>query len=168
MWILVLVRVVFGGGIDLDPFSERKCNRERVRANKYYSESHDGYSRVNPWFKKVFANPPGGTTNGKSNMGRALKRAVKEFEEGNIECCIMVLKVAVGYHWFETVYTLPHVFLRDKPKFVNPERPDVVSSTPHGYVVVYIGNNEGAFIEAFQDVGFIPGVGVSWAANRSI
>ncbi|KAK3280337.1 hypothetical protein CYMTET_11824 [Cymbomonas tetramitiformis] len=98
LWILVLVRTVFGVGIDLDPFSERKCNRERVRANKYYSENHDGYSRVNPWFKKVFANPPGGTTNGKSNMGRALKRAVKEYEEGNIECCILVLKVAVGYH----------------------------------------------------------------------
>ncbi|KAK3275413.1 hypothetical protein CYMTET_16456 [Cymbomonas tetramitiformis] len=108
LWILVLVRTVFGGGIDLDPFSERKCNRERVRANIYYSENHDGYSRVNPWFKKVFANPPGGTTNGKSNMGRALKRAVKEFEEGNIECCILVLKVAAGYHWFETVDTLPH------------------------------------------------------------
>ncbi len=115
----------------------------------------------------MFANPPGGITNGKSNMGRALKRALKEFEEGNIECCIMLLKVSVGYQWFEHVYTLPHVFLRENPRFFNPERPEVVSPTLHGYVVVYIGNNEGAFIEAFKDVGFIPGVGASWSANRS-
>eukprot|EP00854_Cymbomonas_tetramitiformis_P003769 gene3769-4716_t len=101
-------------------------------------------------------------------MGRALKRAVKEFEEGIIECCILVLNVAVGYQWFEAVDTLPHVFLRDKPKFVNPDRPDVVAPTLHGNVVVYVGNNEGAFIEAFRDAGFIPSVGASWAANRSI
>ena len=168
VWIIALVVSLFGGVIDLDPFSERDCNKFRVKARKYYSVKQDGFKVENPWFRKVFANPPGGTTGGKSNMGRALERALEEYAKGNITCCILLLKVSVGYNWFEPVYSLPHVFLRDKPCFVNPARPECTAPTLHGYVVVYIGKDERGFIETFRSYGSIPGVGPSWSATGTL
>lgn len=68
-----------------------------------------GLDPGNQWQGNVFVNPPYGlATSGVGMQELFLQRAVKEYGLGNITQCILLLKCALGYRWFDAVMKLPH------------------------------------------------------------
>jgi hypothetical protein len=144
-----------GGTIDLDPFSEI-CFNTVVGARKIITEEEDGLREINEWSGGVFMNPPGGTLNGQSMCGLAIARATAEYNLGNITACVAIVKVAVGYVWFQQVWQYALCFLHERPAFRAVDAPTGEDGrAPTGYVVVYIGPAVDMFIKAFKTLGHI-------------
>jgi len=173
LFLLALVRVVLNGVIHLDPFSEYRANKHRVKALKYYHKYNSGFKETNEWCGRgdggecvpwnIYANPPGGVNErGESQMGQAFQRALHEYKSGHVLGAVLLLKSAVGYVWFKEVLQWPVCFLHERPSFLNPERPDISTPTMHGYCVVYIGPEVELFAQTFSQVGSIPGYN-SWS-----
>ena len=144
-----------GGTIDLDPFSE-SCFNTVVGARNIITEEEDGLREINEWSGGVFMNPPGGTLNGRSMSGLAITRAIAEYNLGNITACVAIVKVAVGYVWFQQVWQYALCFLHERPAFRAVNAPTGEDArAPTGYVVVYIGAEVDMFIKAFKTLGHI-------------
>ena len=148
--LLLIIAGILGGDIDLDPFSEAAAN-EHVKARTFYTHQDNGY--ILHWFGRVFANPPGGTSEGRSCNGMCLFKAMMEYASGRVSECVLLLKAAIGYKWFIKVYSLPHCFLYRRPAFHNPMDPEICTASPHGYCLVYMGCNVTRFLEHAQTVG---------------
>lgn len=72
------------GGIDLDPATTAKVNRELVGAQSFFTKETNGLDK--PWHGKVWLNPPGGVTETrKSNAATWWDKLVKEYRSGRIE-----------------------------------------------------------------------------------
>ena len=80
------------------------------------------------------------------------ERQYKNTRLGESKACLCLLKVAVGYKWFELVYAHPHCFLSARPKFHEPSG-GVLNESPHGYVMVYLGREKAAFQMEFSRLG---------------
>ena len=77
------------------------------------------------------------------------------------------MKAAIGYNWFQEVYSHPHVFFRQRVAFCSGQEERLgpsMSGNPHGTVGVYLGPNVDKFCQVFSGVGFIPGCN-SWTDN---
>lgn len=142
-------RKVLGGRIDLDPYSE-DCFKKRVGAKEIYTKKQNA-NRKN-WKGKVFLNAPGGKVEGESAMGLAFEKAKLEYKSGRVTACICLLKAAIGYQWFIGVYEWPVCFLYTRPCFHLPSG-ETLQSSPHGYVVVYLGKEILKFKEEFSSLG---------------
>ncbi len=157
-WILQGVRTVFQGGIDLDPSSD-ECGNINVQAATFYTSADDGLDKARQWYGNIFVNPPFGVRKQQSMQGLFLERSIREYRyNSKVKSIILLLKVAVGYQWFNQVYTWPHCFLYEKVKF---EHDGLSNNNPHGTVVVYLGTNVPLFCEQFGKLGAIPGFN-SW------
>lgn len=143
------------GGISLDPFSDEYFNRW-VKATSIFTVRDNGYNK--DWYGTVFLNPPGGTVLGQSNNGLAFRKARIEYESGRIIACICLLKAAIGYRWFQDVYSYPVCFLYERPIF-RPATGPAFAASPHGYVVVYLGNHAQLFKTTFEHLGKVYSVG---------
>lgn len=170
--ILSLVRQVFEGGtIDLDPCSNKIAQRT-VAAGHYFSHDIDGLKQ--PWFGKVYVNPPFGQVQGKSQQGLFLSKSISEYQAGRVSEAVFLLKAAVGYAWFSQAMQFPHAFLKSLVAFhsvhsealLEPSQPEAAARTanPHGSVVVYLGPNEDQLCAVFSRIAFVPGVN-AWAAR---
>lgn len=157
-YIIERVRLVFGGVIDLDPFSEPLFNLV-VGAVAFYSREDNGLDRrFSPWWGKCFLNPPGGKNpKGDSISGLALKRAIHEWKHMLMVAAIVLVKAAVGYEWFNQVYAFPRCWLHARPSFNNPENSEN-GQAPTGYVAVYMGEDPHLFKRVFSDIGHVDGV----------
>ena len=132
--------------IDLDPFSESLFNKT-VRARVIFTKAMNGFNRewvgrvgrrvLHRGQTRVFMNPPAGTYRGRSQMGMALKKAIREYRRGTIHSCIALVKAAVGYEWYQQVYGFHVCQMYRRPSFVPPSGVSGAPS-PHGYAVVYI------------------------------
>jgi hypothetical protein len=162
------VRDLFGGPIELDPCSDATAQAS-VKAKQYFSIDQDGLDLGNKWHGDVFVNPPYSlATSGVGMQELFLQRAVTEYDSGNIKQCILLLKCAVGYRWFDTVMGLPHCLLKERVAFVDGHA-DPNGACGHvasfGSVLCYIGPNVDRFVQVFQCMGHIPGHS-SWAVGK--
>ena len=171
--ILDLVREVFSpGGIDLDPCTTADAN-SRVRATCTFDVQTDGLADESKWAGNVFVNPPFGMRAGHSMQGLFFDRCAREYGNGSIQQAVLLLKVGVGYRWFETVLRWPVCFLHGRLAFVQPvtQVADAPAGelcwgarvqNPHGSIVVYMGPGVAKFARVFGRVGSVPGLN-AWA-----
>lgn len=85
-WQLVADAV---GGFDLDPASGAE---DEPRASTRFTKEDDGLSQQ--WFGKVWLNPPF------SEKTEWLKKAHKEYHDGNAELVVILLPVDTSTQWF--------------------------------------------------------------------
>ena len=70
---------------------------------------------------------------------------------------------AVGQKWFGAVYRFPHCWLSGHIKFINPGRgTEGEETSPHGSVIVFMGEKVDKFCEVFSKVGYISGRPGAW------
>ena len=153
LWLLCLVRGVFGGTIDFDPASSEAANRS-VRALEFRTKEQDGLACR--WRGNVFLNPPYGSSGNASTAGRWLLAALAKYEAGEIDGCLLLLKAAVGYRWFAQVYDYPCCFLYDRVHYESPSNNNSrARGNPHGSVLVYLGPDVGTFADVFSPFGAV-------------
>lgn len=156
-WLVEAARCALGGAIDLDPASCAEANCT-VGARTFYTEEDDGLGR--PWFGNVFLNPPYGRAGPKSGAGVWLERAVVDHDRGAVTAAVVVLKAAVGYGWFNQVWSRHVCFLTKRVVFTRgTSAPPPTSSReyahPCGTAVVYLGRDTRRFVDAFDRLGEI-------------
>lgn len=148
------VQMVFGDGIDLDPASCAAAN-EWVGARIYYSKENDGLSQ--PWFGRVFLNPPYSKTGGKSNQEIWAAKLVAEYEAGNVKEAILLTKASIGYKWFKNLWLIyPCCLCHDLISFIDLDHPDNPPRPAKlGSAFFYLGPNEERFRDYFETIGIV-------------
>lgn len=153
------------GRIDLDPASCKDAQKT-VRAGRFYSEADDGLSRE--WYGCVWLNPPYSKTNGKSNQELWAKRLITEYQSGNVEQAILLVKSALGYKWFEELWDeLPVCFARLRLSFTKSDG-NTDGESKHGTALFYLGNDLPQFISVFSRFGRITTPDGRYIPQRSI
>ena len=84
-------------GIDLDVASNAKA-QAWIQAGVYYTKEQDGLSQ--PWFGKVWCNPPYGSDSVRLLGRKFLERAIDAYESGEIEAAIVLLN-RTGAKWYK-------------------------------------------------------------------
>ena len=86
--LVEVVRQVFSGNqIDLDPCSY-SCAQSIVQAQHFYYAAADGLQQ--PWFGRVYVNPPFGRVAGQSVQGQFFEKAISKFHSGEVEEVILL------------------------------------------------------------------------------
>lgn len=76
------------GAIDLDPATTAAVNDSTVRARKFFTRADDGLSW--PWRGRVWMNPPGGVTRGRSNQAIWWDKLAREYLAGYVEQAVFL------------------------------------------------------------------------------
>lgn len=138
------------GAIDLDPASCEIAQRT-IKASKYYTEQDNGLAQE--WTGRVWMNPPYGKVGNESSQGYWARILLEQHEAGNVTEAIFLVKAAVGYEWFETLWDqLPVCFARDRVSFVRADGNDDGQSK-QGTAFFYVGQNVQRFIDGFGQFG---------------
>ncbi len=147
-YIIEMARDVLGG-IDLDPAS---CSEAQaiVQAEAYCTIAEDGFSQ--PWMGRVWLNPPYGTE-GEGAAGWA-RKLVREYEVGQIDAAILLVKAALGYNWFEELwYAYPTCLLRERVSFISPVDGTDRGPAKHATALIYFGDDVDRFCATFRPIG---------------
>lgn len=109
------------GGIDLDPASD-PFPQGWIKAGRYFTIRDDGLS--NPWSGRVFLNPPySKDSRNRSNQMVWSNRLIDYWVAGDVTEAILLVKAALGYKWFETIFPrFPVCFTRDRIRFLTEDR----------------------------------------------
>ncbi len=144
------------GSIDLDPASCAVAN-ELVKAATYYTKEQDGLHQ--PFYGKIWCNPPYGKINNRSTIDLWVRRIVREYEQGNIEQAILLTTCDSDNGWFQLFWNYLICFSNHNVHFFKPVngviRKDSRSTQMFGTVFVYLGPNEARFTEVFSQFGRI-------------
>ncbi len=166
-WLVDMVRILFGGCIDLDPCSD-DIAQQTVKAKHFYTVQQDGLNTSNSWFGKILLNPPFTAGGSVSLQGKFVNRAVLEYTSNErVECILLILKASIGYQWIRPIWDFPFCLLHDKVGFLNPNNQTASNaSNPHGSVVVFMGKTEmvSTFCSMFSVIGCVPGK-TGWCAS---
>lgn len=140
------------GAFDLDPASCPDA-QENVRAARYFIQDEDGLTR--PWYGRVWLNPPYGKTNGRSNQEAWSQRLVSEYQAGHVTGAILLVKAALGYKWFEELFSdWPVCFVRSRLSFIL-ESGDDDGQSKQGTALFYFGDDFAKFAQVFRAIGRI-------------
>jgi len=135
------------GWINLDPASCEEANTI-VKAETFFTKKDDGLSQ--DWFGRVFLNPP-------YNMPlveQFTARAIREYENGDVEEAIVLVNNATDTGWFQTLLdSYPACFTRGRVKFWTSEGPNL--GARQGQVFFYLGHNPARFAEVFSQFGIV-------------
>lgn len=139
------------GEIYLDPATNEAAQELIVKAKKFYTVNENGLRF--PWYGRVWLNPPYGQWAGKSSQKTWSDKLVYEYRKGNvIEACLLV-KAALGYKWFESLWDrFTGCFFRERVSFIRGDGSDEGASK-HGTVVFYLGPNIQRFTVEFVKYG---------------
>lgn len=139
-------RVVLGA-IDLDPASTATAN-EVVGAVSYFDADHDGLSEQ--WHGNVWMNPP----YAQPLVGQFCDKLGNEYAANRVTQAITLTNNATETDWFQRLANLGSAvcFPDGRVKFWHPERK---SAPLQGQAVLYLGENVGAFGDAFGGFGTV-------------
>jgi len=140
------------GAIDLDPASHPQA-QETVKAKTFYGKEDDGLGQ--DWRGRIWLNPPYGKTGSESNQSIWAQYLKTQYEVGNVEEAVLLVKAAVGYKWFEELWDIwPVCFARDRLSFIRSDGDDRGQSK-QGTAFFYLGDDLDQFIEIFTEFGRI-------------
>lgn len=140
------------GEIDLDPASNPMANAT-VGAKHFFTKEDDGLEL--DWYGRVFVNPPyGKTDDGKSLAGEFCNKAVREYENGNIDACIILVNSLHSQAWQAPLYKHTVCFVDHRIQFVSGDG-DQNKNPTFQNIFVYLGKNDEAFASAFQRFGYV-------------
>ena len=138
------------GGIDLDPASCAEAQKT-VMADAYYDKHVDGLSQ--PWYGRVWLNPPYSKTGARSNQEIWSQHLVDEYTSRSVTEAVLLVKAALGYNWFEKLwYAWPVCFVKSRLSFTREDGDDSGQSKM-GTALLYFGDNAESFIDVFREFG---------------
>lgn len=138
------------GDIDLDPASCIAANQS-IQAKRIFDIEDDGFSRN--WSGRVWLNPPYGRGEDGSNQAAWSKKLIDEYKAGHVTEGMLLVNAATGNKWFADLWEFPICFVDHRIRFISP-RGDYSQPT-HSSVIVYLGSNEGRFVELFSEIGTV-------------
>jgi DNA N-6-adenine-methyltransferase (Dam) len=137
------------GGIDLDPASH-VIAQETVRAKTFYTVADDGLEQ--PWFGRVFINPPYERRLLKLFAGKLLS----SYASGVVSQAILLTNASCSdVGWFHSAARAAAVvcFPRGRVKFLSPAGDGFMQM--QGQVFFYFGADDAGFRRTFGEVGVI-------------
>jgi DNA N-6-adenine-methyltransferase Dam len=132
------------GAIDLDPASDVVANQV-VKATRFYDLRMNGLAH--PWHGRVFLNPPYCR-----QQGKFVRYLMGEYGAGRVkQAVVLVSSAAMNTRWFRPFLDFPLCLPTGRVQFYSPGVGE--SSSQHGSVFVYLGQDIDRFIEIFERFG---------------
>ncbi len=139
------------GEITLDPASCELAN-QTVKAMTFYSREENGLAQ--PWSGRVWLNPPYGRTDANaSSQGAWAARLIEEYEARNVQEALLLVSAATSEKWFQPLWNYALCFVTPRINFDVPPGAPPANGSNHGSVIVYFGENHGAFAKIFGKFG---------------
>jgi hypothetical protein len=149
--VVEAIRELFGGTIDLDPFSCQEANRT-VRATRFFTAEVDGL--VHTWHGRLLMNPPWGGSGERSVKKRAVAKLIRSYQEGTVTEAVAVLNAnATTTKWFAPMFAFPMCFPAYRISHYGPAGAGGSPNT--GTVLIYLGPNIQRFADVFSRFGNI-------------
>jgi phage N-6-adenine-methyltransferase len=137
------------GSIDTDPASSDLANRT-VQAGKYYTAEQDG--RDKKWGGNVWMNPP----YSQPLITEFIDAFVRKYNAGEFQQACVLVNNATETNWYQSLLTYASAvcFIKGRVKFI--DKSGNPSGAPlQGQTVLYFGNREKSFIDAFSEFGIV-------------
>jgi phage N-6-adenine-methyltransferase len=137
------------GSIDTDPASSDVAN-ETVRAKKYYTAEQDG--RDKKWSGNVWMNPP----YSQPLISEFIDAFAQKYNAGEFQQACVLVNNAKETNWYQAllIYASAVCFIKGRVKFIDKQ--GNASGAPlQGQTVLYFGNREKSFIDAFSEFGIV-------------
>ena len=131
----------FFGTVDLDPC----CNdidEPNVPARNYFTEETDGLAHN--WHGKVFMNHP------YSDSKNWIPYAVLQYESGNTEEMVLLIKLDVSTKWWQALAKYPWIAVNKRIRFG-----EGIHNAPFQSAIVYLGKDLDRFNQVFGKYGFL-------------
>jgi phage N-6-adenine-methyltransferase len=137
------------GSIDTDPASSELANKT-VKAKTYYTEEQDGRDKA--WGGNVWMNPP----YSQPLITEFVSVFAEKYNAGEFNQACVLVNNATETNWYQSLLTYASAvcFLKGRVKFI--DKNGNPSGAPlQGQTVLYFGNKEKSFIDAFSEFGII-------------
>lgn len=147
--IIDAAAAALGGEIELDPASCAAAN-EIVGARRYFTREMDGLSKR--WDSAaVWLNPP----YSQPAIGQFAEKLVEEYLAERVTAAVVLVNNATETRWFQTLAASADAicFFSGRIRFWFPGRESL--SPLQGQAVLYFGDNQDAFFDAFDAFGFV-------------
>ena len=130
----------FGGPVELDPCSNDRDN-PNIPCIRCFTEEDDGLAHQ--WnANSVFVNHP------YSDSKHWIPYARRQFDEGNVEEMILLIKLDISTKWFRSIADRPWIAVSKRLRFG-----DSKGAAPFQSALIYLGKNPGRFHAVFGDLG---------------
>lgn len=152
---LARVRVVLGK-IDLDPATTLEAN-QFVSASGIYTKKNDGL--VQPWFGKVFCNPPYGS----GLIHPFCEKMASEWDRGKIHEMIALTNSDTSTRWTRRLFESADAvcFPYRRLAFIDPDTGEPVKGNNRPQAFWYWGGGHEHFARAFSEAGTVLPLGDS-------
>ena len=130
----------FGGPVELDPCSNDVDN-PNVPCLSCFTEADDGLAFQ--WnAKSVFMNHP------YSDSKSWIPYARQQFDEGNVQELIMLIKLDISTRWYRSIADRPWIAVNKRLRFG-----DGKGAAPFQSALFYLGPDPARFFQVFGDLG---------------
>ena len=130
----------FGGPVELDPCSNSSEN-PNVPCLRCFTEEQDGLSFQ--WnANSVFMNHP------YSDSKSWIPYARHQFDEGNVQELIMLIKLDISTKWYRSIADRPWIAINRRLRFG-----DATGAAPFQSALFYLGPDPSRFFQVFGELG---------------